>query len=142
MRIPFTIAAVWTALTFSAAGQASFKLTQTQDSCKNAFAVLMASASPNKASLWSEVRWIAHGDKEKWEVVDQYEPGVVKKLSLHEYDTKFFPGGTAYVAHCGHGGTCNSLAKAWFDKYPNRYSTAVYCGSAPPAIVNPRKPSQ
>jgi hypothetical protein len=142
MKIPFTVAAVWTVLTASAVGQAGFTLTQTQDSCKNAYAVLMASTSQNKAALWSEVRWIAHGDEDKWEVVDEYVPGVVKKLSLHEYDTKHHAGGIAYVAHCGHGGTCNSLAQAWFDKYPNRYSTKVYCGSPPPAIQNPRKPSQ
>jgi hypothetical protein len=141
MRIAVAIAGAWAVLTAGAVGQAEFKLTEAPDACRNAHAVLLASASENKGAIWSSIRHLAGGDKEKWEMVDDYEPGVSVKLSLREYDTKHHEGGTAYVAHCGYGGTCNSLAKAWFEKHPDSYSTKVYCGPLPDAIDNPRPPS-
>jgi hypothetical protein len=141
MRIAFTVVAVWTLLSATTASRADFKLTEAPEACSNAHALLLASLSTDKAAIWGSIRHAATGDKDKWQIVDDYEPGVAVKLSLREYDTKNHEGGTAYVVHCGHGGTCNSLAKVWFDKHPTSYSTKVYCGPLPGSIDNPRPPS-
>jgi hypothetical protein len=141
MKTAITIAAAWAVLTAAAMGQADYKLTEAPESCRNAAALLVASDSANKSAIWNGIKRIADSDDNQWKIVDDYEPGVVRKLSLREYDTSDHAGGTAYIAHCGYGGTCNSLAKAFHDKHPDWYPTEVYCGPLPSTLSNPRPPS-
>lgn len=118
----------------------SHKVTEAPDTCSDAHAVLLASTTANPDDVWAEVRLVAASNEKRWQVVDDYQRGVVKLLSLRQYDTRYVPGGKAFVAHCGHGGTCNSLTRAFFNKRPRGFSPQVYCGPLPEGLVNEQRP--
>ena len=117
----------------------SFSVKEGPDSCSNAHLVLVASTSGKHDYIWGEVGKVVRAGKGKWIVVDDYEPGVVQKVSFRQYDVKDRDGAQAYVAHCGHGGTCNSLAQAFFKEHDNWYSPEVFCGQVPSILQNPQK---
>ena len=54
--------------------------------------------------------------------------------------TRNSEGGTAYVAHCGHGATCNELAREVLKAYPELGNPVVYCTNEPPQSDNPAVP--
>jgi hypothetical protein len=111
---------------------------KTADTCRNAHAILMASADGNHARYWEAIGGTVKAPIGKWKVVDTYEPGIAQKVSFRQYDTKFHQGGTAYVAHCGHGGTCNEIAEEILKHYPEAGSPGVYCGEIPHILDNPQ----
>jgi hypothetical protein len=120
---------------------AQFQVKKTADNCRNAHAVLVASRSGEHALIWREIRrTIDTKNKFGWQLVDEHEPGVMYRFSLRQYDTKYVAGGSAYVAHCGHGGTCNALADAFFADHPNWNTVEVYCGEVPEWLTNPQRP--
>jgi hypothetical protein len=47
----------------------------------------------------------------------------------------------AYVAHCGHGGTCNDIATRYFRWYKRNGIPAVFCGPLPGILEHPTTPS-
>ena len=114
-------------------------VTTTKDDCMSAWAILMAShpmvhgAFPHvdyKEAIMGVVKWHPH-----W-TVGGYEPGISQKFDLQTFDTRFHEGGTAYVAHCGHGATCNELAREVLKAYPELGSPVVYCVTDPPHILD------
>ncbi len=120
---------------------ASFEVKEGDESCNNAHLVLVASTSGKHAYIWGEVSKVVRAGHGKWLIVDDYEPGVVKKVSFRQYDVQHREGASAYVAHCGHGGTCNSLARAFFAEHDDWYSPEVFCGAVPSILENPQKVS-
>ena len=115
---------------------ADFKLTEANETCANAHALLVASKSGKHDYIWRRIAHVVRKKPYTYRVVDDYEPGVMYKVSFKQYDTKYVQGGSAYVAHCGHGGTCNSLARAFFDEHPKWGSVTVYCGLVPHVLDN------
>jgi hypothetical protein len=122
-------------------GEAAGGVTATKDDCMNAHAIIMASHPTVHAgfphpeyceAILNVVKWHRH-----WTVAPEYEPGVSQKFSLKKWDTKFHEGGTAYVAHCGHGATCNEVARVVLKAYPEIPSPVVYCGEVPHILDNP-----
>jgi hypothetical protein len=111
---------------------------KTAETCQNAHAILMASTDGNHSRYWEAIGGTVKTPNDKWVVVETYETGVSRKVSFRQYDTKFHQGGTAYVAHCGHGGTCNELAEAVLQRYPEVGSPGVYCGEVPHILDNPQ----
>ena len=118
----------------SAAGS----VTTTKDDCMTAWAILMSShptvhaAFPHsdyKESILGVVKWRPH-----WKV-GEYVAGASQSFDLQTFDTRFHEGGTAYVAHCGHGATCNELAREVLKAYPELGSPVVYCTLEPPHIL-------
>ncbi len=124
------------------AAQAGFSVKEAADTCANAHAVLVASRSGKHDYIWREIRSVVREGNGKWLVVDDYEPMVVQKISLRQYELKYHGDAAAYVVHCGHGGTCNSLAQAFFKKHDDWYSPEVFCGAIPEALINPSKVSR
>jgi len=122
----------------SAAGS----VTTTKDDCMTAWAILMSShptvhaAFPHvdyKESILGVAKWRPH-----WKV-GEYVAGSSQSFDLQTFDTRFHEGGTAYVAHCGHGATCNELAREVLKAYPELGSPVVYCTLEPPHILeNPQ----
>jgi hypothetical protein len=110
------------------------------ESCSNAHAVVVASKSGKHDFIWGEIKRTIAAGNGKWQLVDEYEPGVSQRVSLRQYDLKYVEGGSAYVVHCGHGGTCNSFVQAFFKSHPDWYSPEVFCGIIPEALQNPQKP--
>ena len=81
--------------------------------------------------------------KEKLKMVDSYEPGIVGQAEFKEYRVKGHDNGKAYVAHCGHGGTCNMLAARLHNNYKGIGKPRVYCGenAIPKMLHSPIKPN-
>ena len=126
-------------LTTSNGSDAAGSVTTTKDDCMNAWATLMAShpsvhgAFPHvdyKEAITNVIRNHPH-----W-TLGAFEPGVSQKFELSTFDTRFHEGGTAYVAHCGHGATCNELARAVLKQYPELGSPVVHCTVDPPHIYD------
>ncbi len=141
MSKPLAFALISSALmTLSSTGIADFKVTEADPTCRNAHALLVASRSDKHSYIWREISKVAHSDRDKWKVVDDYQPGVVKRLSLRQYQVSGNAGASAYVVHCGHGGTCNSLAQAYFKEHPDWYSPEVFCGALPAMLESPSQP--
>ncbi len=128
------------AMTTAAVAHAARQVKPAADSCSNAHALLVASQSGQHDHIWGEIRKIIQKGNGKWQLVDDYEPGVTTKVSLRQYDLKYHEGASAYVMHCGHGGTCNDFANTFLQAYPDWYSPEVFCGAVPEALQNPQKP--
>lgn len=117
--------------------QAANSVQKTADTCMNAHAILAASASGNNDVIWDAIGRAVKAQPYKWKVVADYEPMIAQKVSFRQYETRFVEGGSAFVAHCGHGGTCNELADWILKNYPDLGSPAVYCGDVPHILDNP-----
>jgi hypothetical protein len=113
---------------------------KTADTCANAHAVLLVGADGNHARYWEAIYNVAKNPLKWWRIVDDYTPMVSMVFSFRQYDTRFFQGGTAYVAHCGSGATCNELAEEVLKHYPDSGSPRVYCGEVPYLLENPQSP--
>jgi hypothetical protein len=130
------------------------------DSCKNAHAILGWSDfkkipeetdeefADREARPWYTVGWVVgrlnwgRGEgKELIKMVDSYEPGVVGQVEFKEYSVKGHDGAKGYVAHCGHGGTCNMVAARVHRLYKGMGKPRVYCGPMPSVLTGGRKPS-
>src|SRR5690606_8986582 len=92
---------------------AQFQVKEGPEACMNAHAVIVASTSGKHDYIWGEIAKVVKRRPQQWQVVDDYEPGVSQRVSFRQYDLEHREGGNAYVAHCGHGGTCNALVKAF-----------------------------
>jgi hypothetical protein len=141
MRHGLWMGVAWAGMTIAAVAQGAFTAKETRDDCANAHAVLVASASGKHDFIWGEIGKTVRSRPQAFQVVEDYEPGVVQRVSFRQYDLKYVEGGTAYVAHCGHGGTCNTLAKAFVEAHPDWYAAEVFCGQVPEALINPQRPS-
>jgi hypothetical protein len=129
-----------TLLTIASSGSADFKVTEAPETCSNAHALLVASESGKHRFVWREIGRVATSSRDNWEVVDDYQPGVMRKISFRQYQVNGNANKTAYVVHCGHGGTCNKLAQAFFKVHSDWYSPTVFCGEVPSMLHSPSQP--
>ena len=99
---------------------------------------------------WVKVGWIVGrlnwgraAGNEQLKMVDSYEAGVYGQAEFKEYRVKGHDNAKAYVAHCGHGGTCNMIAERFYNLYKGIGVPQVICGenAMPPVAVNPAKPT-
>jgi hypothetical protein len=116
---------------------AAGSVSRTAENCMNAHAILMASQDGNHSRYWEAINTAVRSQVGRFEIVGDYEPGISRKVSFRQYDTRFQQGGTAYVAHCGHGATCNDLADYILKVFPEVGSPGVYCGEVPHILENP-----
>ena len=126
------------AVTAVADGGAANTVHKTADNCMHAHAILAASLDSDHARIWEAIERTAKNPPHEYQVVGEYEPMVAMKVSFRQYDLRFHSGAAAYVAHCGHGGTCNKLAEAFLQNYPESGSPGVYCGEVPHILDNPQ----
>jgi hypothetical protein len=145
-RLVKRLLAVWIllgiAVVLPALAVAGDKFKKAPETCKNAYAVLGWSKFQTKEqheTAWRKVGWIL-GRRKFLKQVDTPEAGVVHQVSFRQYDVKGVKGGHGYVAHCGHGGTCNIVADALFRLYKGIGTPRVYCGKLPSVLINPTKP--
>lgn len=107
-------------------------VTQTQDNCITAWAIL----APNRLETRSSIKKIIDGNDRLSD--DGYEAKVSEKFALMIFD--LVDGrGEAIVAHCGHGGTCNFLAREVNKNYPT-ISPVVVCTHDPPNSIENGRP--
>ncbi len=117
----------------NAAGQ----VTRTADNCVNATAILMASNTGNHARFWEAIYSVTK-TRPYWQIKQDHVPGESQSMSFRQYDAAFAQGVTAYVAHCGHGATCNELATQTLKQYPEIQNPVVFCGETPHILTNPQ----
>jgi hypothetical protein len=131
-------------------GTAAGQVTPTKDDCTTAWAILIAhhpsvhGGFPHPdfmEAVQNVVRWHPHWNSELPDPhpcptgTSGYQPGCSQKFSLCSADLKFVEGGGAVVAHCGHGATCNELAREVLKAYPELGSPGVYCTIDPPVVL-------
>jgi len=102
-------------------------VTQCKDNCTTAWAIL----APNTLELRSSIKRTV--DESKRLSDEGYEERVMTKLSLMVFD-RVDGRGEVIVAHCGHGGTCNFLARQVNKNYPT-ISPVVVCTHDPPSPI-------
>jgi len=111
-------------------------VSKTAEGCTSAHAVLFVSQSGDHDKEWDRVAGVFKANPDKWKQVSSVEAGKAWEISFSQYDVKWTKGATAYVGHCGHGGTCNEFAAALIKIQPNLGSPHVYCGQVPAALTN------
>ncbi len=92
------------------------------------------------------LNWASICDKDQapqLDVVSSYEPGKIQQASFKQYSVKGQDGAYAYVAHCGHGGTCNMIAARLHSLYKGIGKPRVYCGenALPNMLESPTAPT-
>ena len=100
------------------------------DGCRHTHAILGWSTfekAKQHKRVWKKVGWVM-GRRKYLEIVDDYQPGVAQKASFRQFQVAGHKNGTAYVAECGHGGTCNQIALALYKMYKGIGTPIVYCG--------------
>ena len=140
-KLGFGLMALAAVVALASSTDAGHKVHETAPSCANAPAILMASTSGDHALHWNAIGRVAKSSIHAWQIVDEHEPMVAQKIAFKQWDTKFHEGGTAYVAHCGAGMTCNDFAKELLKMYPNVGDIGVYCGQVPHILDNPSSAS-
>ena len=134
---------------------------QAPDSCRHAHAILGWSDfkkgpdesdedfEERKKRPWFKVGWVVgrlnwgrSEGNEQLRMVSKYEAGKVGQVEFKEYKVKGHDNGKAYVAHCGHGGTCNMVAARLFRIYKGIGKPTVYCGETaiPRMLESPSAP--
>jgi len=116
--------------------ESQFRVKEGPETCNNAHAVIVASRSGRHDYIWGEIGKVVKRKPYRFKVSGQYEPGVWGSVSFEQYDLEYVEGGTAYVAHCGHGGTCNQLIQDFFAEHDDWYSPEVFCGAVPDGLDN------
>lgn len=125
--VPICVAAM--SITTSHEGDAEGVLA-TKDDCMTAWAMLAPGDAAGQEMVKTVIRWHPH-----WNA-GGYEPGVSQRFALHSFERQLGP---ITVAHCGHGATCNALARAVAKAYPNVGNPMVVCmREPPPGLDNPQ----
>ncbi len=119
--------------------QAGGRIKKTVEQCSNAYAILGWAPGPDD-KVWEKMGWVMY-TRPHWKIAEQHERGVVQQASFRQYGVKGAPGAVAFVAHCGHGGTCNAIAESFFKWYGRVGVPAVYCGPLPRLLENPSTPT-
>ncbi|MEM9696833.1 MAG: hypothetical protein AAGA56_30130 [Myxococcota bacterium] len=100
---------------------------------------------------WVKVGWIVgrlnwgrSKGNELLQMVDRYQEGKVQQAEFKEYKVKGNDNAKAYVAHCGHGGTCNMIAARFLNLYKGIGVPRVYCvarNNLPKVLASASKPT-
>lgn len=111
---------------------------ETNPACLEAHAILAGSASGEATRYWSAIGDVMHKNP-RFHVVGEAERGVVDRVAFKQWRPRYPQKGgpeALYVAHCGHGGTCNDVAKAIAEGIPGATpAPIVFCGDLSNVLV-------
>jgi hypothetical protein len=114
---------------------------ETNPACLEAHAILAGSAESESSRYWAAIGDVVHKNQ-RFRVVAEPERGVVDRLAFKQWRPRYPQKGgpeTLYVAHCGHGGTCNDFAKAVAEGIPTATpAPIVFCGDLSNVLVEGR----
>ncbi|NUO48077.1 MAG: hypothetical protein HOV80_04390 [Polyangiaceae bacterium] len=109
--------------------------------CHTATAILLTGDGNSEDAHWSKIREVVSANK-KLTVVREAPTNRVGEVALTRFDIKHtFKGGptVAYTVQCGHGGTCNDVAKEFHTKFPTLTPVpVVQCGDVSNVLTNPQ----
>jgi hypothetical protein len=135
---------LFTASYSSADGPAPDGSAGAPDACSEAVALLSGSAAGDHERHWQAIGGVVRKNK-LYEIVDDMPRNVVGKVAFRQWEVRNAKGGAptiTYAAHCGHGGTCNQLAKEFREAYPQMSpAPVVHCGDVSAVLTNPSRGS-
>jgi hypothetical protein len=131
--LALTMATTTTDLTIAAS-----TVQATNPNCMSAWATLMTT-HPSVHGAFPHVEFKEAILRAVGNTSGTFRAGDGGAYELLTFDTRFVEGGTAYVAHCGNGATCNSLGEKVIKAYPEVGTVYVYCTPTPPVVLeNPQ----
>lgn len=109
--------------------------------CYSATAILLPGDGQNEETRVSLIRAVL-AESSDWKRVDEIPQNRVGDVAIVRYDVRStYRGGptVVYTGACGHGGTCNDVAKKFAEKHPEvKPEPAVHCGDLSNVLVNPQ----
>lgn len=138
------IAAVAAIGAFAAVGastvaNAKGSVTETKPECALATAVLLVGNSADSEISWTRIQSFLDA-KKVWTPASTV-PGVAGTYEKVQWDVinpRTTGPNAAYSVRCGSGGTCNEIAKAFLDAYPEMLpAPVVFCGDLQNVLTNP-----
>ena len=98
--------------------------------CMSATALLIVSDGADDDKPWRTIRNVIRSNK-NWTIVPAPESNVTDRIALTRWTIKHtYKGGptTAYTVQCGHGGTCNEVARRFAERFPQGApAPSVHC---------------
>lgn len=138
MKLPSLLAS---AALLAVAGGALASVQETSPVCMEAHAILAGSPGADSAAIWRGIATVVRKHP-RWQVVPEAERGTVDRVAFKEWRPRWPTKGgpeTLLVAHCGHGGTCNEVARAVAEAFPQSTpKPVVFCGDVSNVLVEPR----
>ena len=114
---------------------------ETTPVCREAHAILAGGNDGEHARRWEAVSRVVRKNR-KWTVIDAPERDTVDRIAFRQWRAAHPCKGcpeTYYVAHCGHGGTCNAVARAYVEAYPSSSPPpVVFCGETANVLTDPQ----
>ncbi len=109
--------------------------------CYSATAILLPGDGANEEARLQLIRNVLSTNS-AWTRVDQVPQNRVGEVAIVKYDVRSaYKGGPSvvYTVACGHGGTCNDVAKRFNEKHPEiKPAPAVHCGDLSAVLTNPQ----
>lgn len=114
---------------------------EANETCYTATAILLGGDGNDESTRVDMIRRTIERGK-KWTIVSEPPNNRWGEVALVKFDVKTpYKGGptVAYTVQCGHGGTCNEVAKAFRKDYPTLTpAPVVTCGDVSAVLVNPQ----
>ncbi len=109
--------------------------------CYTATAILLPGDGSDEALRVDMIRKVLESNR-SWTIVTEPPQNRVGEVAIVKFDVKStYRGGptVAYTVQCGHGGTCNDVAKEFRAKHPKiTPAPVVQCGDVSNVLVNPQ----
>lgn len=139
---PLVAAALLSMPVLCALGTASADdVKEANPTCYTATAVLLPGDGSDEALRVEMIRKVL-AKNSAWTIVSEPPNNRVGEVVIVKFDVKHtYRGGptVAYTVQCGHGGTCNDVAKEFRAQHPTITPTpAVQCGDVSNMLVNPQ----
>jgi len=93
----------------------------------------------SKKLPWIKVGWVL-GRRRQLQQVESVSPGDRNHVNFRQYRVKGQDGAYAYVANCGTGTTCNTIAKSFYFMYRGVGVPQVECAALPDVLEAPMAP--
>lgn len=109
--------------------------------CYTATAILLPGDGSDEQLRVDMIRKVLESNR-SWTIVSEPPQNRVGEVAIVKFDVKnTYRGGptVAYTVQCGHGGTCNDVAKEFRVKHPKiTPAPVVQCGDVSNVLVNPQ----
>ncbi len=123
------------------AGGATAAVKEANETCYTATAILLPGDGSTEDVRLSLIRNVLDANP-NWTKVDAIPENRVGDVALVKYDIKSPQKGgptVVYTVACGHGGTCNDVAKKFNEKHSEiKPEPVVLCGDLSHVLTNPQ----
>jgi hypothetical protein len=132
-----SLSAIGLAAAGSAAADGAVK--EADPTCTMATAVLLLGDGSDANVRWDMIRKVL-ATNPSWVVGTEAQRGTVGSVAMTQWNVRYpYKGGPtqAYTVQCGHGGTCNDIAKAFAKTFPQLQPGPAVVGDATAMFDSP-----